>query len=337
MKRRILIVGQGFAGTLLGWEFERAGIDFEIADAGLERGASKVAAGIINPITGQRVVKSWRVDEWLPVARDSYRALEKNWDVRVWRDMRVRRLFANERERQVFERKRADGELGAYIGKSDTDGFWITPAARVDPAALLEAARTRWLANGRLQEREVDLDEELAERELVIDCTGAVGLTKEAEGERFGFGRWQFSKGECLTLRVENLADDVILNRGHWILPVGRGLAKAGATNMPGRRDAGTTEEAREELEKSVTTMMPGVFEVVGQEAGVRVYAEDKRPVAGRHPSEPRLGMINGLGAKGALWAPMIAKQWVRHLLAGAAFDPEIDVRRGRDRARWAK
>ena len=64
-----LIVGQGLAGTLLAWEFERAGFSFAIADAGHGRAASGVAAGIINPITGRRLVKSWRIDARLAGAR----------------------------------------------------------------------------------------------------------------------------------------------------------------------------------------------------------------------------------------------------------------------------
>ncbi|HYD83061.1 MAG TPA: hypothetical protein VEA63_03390, partial [Opitutus sp.] len=76
MGANLLIVGQGLAGTLLAWELERAGLTFEIADEGHGRAASRVAAGIINPITGQRLVKSWRVDALLPVARATFRAIE---------------------------------------------------------------------------------------------------------------------------------------------------------------------------------------------------------------------------------------------------------------------
>ena len=69
-------------------------------------------------------------------------------------------------------------------------------------------------------------------------------------------------------------------------------------------------------------------FSVTGHSAGVRVNLPDKRPIAGRHPDNPRLGIINGLGAKGALLAPMLARQWVNHLTEGVPFDAEVDVRR---------
>jgi glycine/D-amino acid oxidase-like deaminating enzyme len=60
----------------------------------------------------------------------------------------------------------------------------------------------------------------------------------------------------------------------------------------------------------------------------VRVNLPDKRPVAGRHPEQARLGLINGLGSKGGLWAPFLARRWAEHLAAGRVFDEEIGVGR---------
>jgi glycine/D-amino acid oxidase-like deaminating enzyme len=73
MRADILIVGQGLAGTLLAWECERAGIAFAVADCGHAAAATSAAAGIVNPITGRRLVKSWRIDDQLPLARAEYR------------------------------------------------------------------------------------------------------------------------------------------------------------------------------------------------------------------------------------------------------------------------
>jgi 2-polyprenyl-6-methoxyphenol hydroxylase-like FAD-dependent oxidoreductase len=70
---RVLIVGQGLAGTALGLELERVGVPFAIASEGHTRAASMGAAGLVNPVQGQRFVKVWRVDELLPFAERWYR------------------------------------------------------------------------------------------------------------------------------------------------------------------------------------------------------------------------------------------------------------------------
>src|SRR3954466_3110780 len=153
MRADILIVGQGLAGTLLAWDLERAGIAFELADPGHETAASRVAAGIVNPITGRRLVKSWRVEVMLPAAADVYREIEKKLAVAIWRDVRVRRLFADERERRVAAEKQARGELAPYaMTASDETGLWIEGAARVDVRTLLNATRAHWRVQGRLRE-----------------------------------------------------------------------------------------------------------------------------------------------------------------------------------------
>jgi glycine/D-amino acid oxidase-like deaminating enzyme len=317
----ILIAGQGLAGTLLGWELERAGIPFAIADAGHAAAASRVAAGMINPITGRRLVKSWRVDALLPLARESYRTLALALGVPLWREMRVRRRFADDRERRVFADKQAREELAPFAGAADGEGFWIEGAARVDTGTLLAAARARWRAAGVLREERVEWGTVAGRHELVVDCTGAGGA-------QFDFVPWEFSKGEILTVAVEGLDPGVILNDGHWVLPIAPGVAKVGATHEPGRRDAVPTAAARAVLEARAGTMLRRPLTVSAHVAGVRVALPDRRPVAGRHPADPRLGVLNGLGAKGALVAPWLARQWVHHLTEGVPFEAEVDVAR---------
>ncbi len=328
----ILIVGQGLAGTLLAWELECAGISFAIVEAGGGGTVSRMAAGIISPITGRRIVKSWGVDEFLPMARATYRELEAALAVSLWREVRVRRLFVDDRDRRVLTEKQARGELVPFAGKADDAGFWIEGAARVDLTALLEAARARWQARGQWREATVVIAAEAAQHALVIDATGVAGARSTGSGQArsgaFDFVPWEFSKGEILTLAVDGLAPDVVLNRGHWVLPLTPGVAAVGATHEPDIADVTPTAAARRILEASAAALLERPFTVTGHAAGVRVNLPDKRPVVGRHPANARLGTLNGLGAKGALLAPWLARQWVQHVAAGAPFDAAVDVAR---------
>jgi glycine/D-amino acid oxidase-like deaminating enzyme len=121
----------------------------------------------------------------------------------------------------------------------------------------------------------------------------------------------------------------VVLNRGHWVLPVGEGEAWVGATHEPGVTDVRPSAEALTTLSESARRLLPRQpFAVTGHIAGVRVNLPDKRPVVGLHPTQARLGVVNGLGAKGALLAPALARQWVNHLTEGVPFEAEVDVAR---------
>lgn len=323
MRAPLLIVGQGLAGTLLGHACERAGLAFEIADAGHAGAASCVGAGIINPITGQRIVKSRGIDVLRAPALAMYRELEAVLGVALVREMRVRRLFRDETERRVFTEKAARGDLAPYADAcaADADGFWIEGALRIDTAALITAARERWLRAGILREERVELAKALREHEIVIACTGA------GETKAWGGVPCVLASGHILRVAVAGLASDVILNRGHWALPTVPGEARVGATYVRGgEADAPV---ARAELECSAGELLGrGTFSVLGQDAGLRVTTGDRMPIAGYDPAERRLGIFNGLGSKGALLAPWLASQWVDQLTSGRAFAAEIDVGR---------
>jgi glycine oxidase len=337
MPAPIAIVGQGLAGTLLAWELEQAGADFEIYDASAaEAGplggqASAVAAGIINPITGQRFARSWRVDELLPLARATYQGMETALGLSLWRELRVRRLWRDAKEHERFIRKQERGasaggaaSLEPYLGAVDAEGFWINGAAHVDIPLLLAATRRRWEAAGRLTERIVTAGELRARYELVIECTGAALSTESALKEI----PWSVAKGELLTITGGGWEPEVILNRGHWLLPLGAERAKVGATYAPHQADLVPTEVARRELESSARELVGRPFDVVAHEVGLRLTVPDKRPVAGRTWRDSRIGVLGGLGSKGALLAPWLARQWWNHLSEGVPFDPAIDLAR---------
>jgi hypothetical protein len=304
-------------------------LEFRIADPGHAGAATTAAAGILNPITGRRLVPARRFAELRAGAREMFRGLEAELGVPLWREVRVRRFFADERERRTWAERSARGEFGPWAGAAEADGFWIEGAARVDLPALLAAARARWRAQGRLEERAMTVAEALRATDgAVVDCRGAAAA---------GDAVWaavpaEFSRGEMLETAVAGLAPDVVLNRRHWVLPVGDGAAWVGATHEPGEREAAPTAAGRAALEASARELLgTRPWTVTGQRAGVRVNLPDKQPVAGWHPTERRLGWLGGLGARGASWAPWLAEQWVRHLREGAAFAAETST------ARWAE
>ncbi len=323
MRADILIIGQGLAGTLVGWECERAGLAFEVVDQGHATAASRVAAGIINPVTGRRLVKTWRVEPLLSQARETYQSIGDALGVPLWRELRVRRLFADDGERAAFDRKRLTAELAPFVTDAgDEAGFWIERAARVDLPTMLAAMRARWEAQGRLQVRRVDPFVEATQYAWVIDCTGNQG----ARTALAGVAPWEFSKGEVLKINVSGLDSDVVLNRRHWVMPSGSEAAWVGATHEPGVVDPSLTAVGREQLERSARVLLRREFRVIDHRAGVRVTLRDKLPAVGR--IRPGLGVANALGGKGALFGPMLAAEWARLIRFGAPLNPELDVAR---------
>uniref|UniRef100_UPI00404A7A97 NAD(P)/FAD-dependent oxidoreductase n=1 Tax=Cephaloticoccus sp. TaxID=1985742 RepID=UPI00404A7A97 len=319
----VLIVGQGLAGTVLGWSLTRAGIEWRMIDAGHERAASRVAAGIINPVTGQRWVKTWRIEELWPETRTAYLSIEQELGVTLWREMRIRRYWRTDKERRVLGAKCARGDLDPYVTAIDHDSCVLAPAARVDVQTMLVESRRRWLKEGRLTEGWVEWRTVSSQDTLTIDCTGAA-----ASRGPFGQLSWAVSKGEVLRIAAPDLAPDTILHRGHWLLPVEQGDAWIGATHEPGVDDLQPTSAARDALLASAAKLTGQHHMPTQHMTGLRLAADDMRPVVGRHPDYPLLGLIGGLGSKGVLYAPWLARQWVEQLLHDVVFDQEVGVGR---------
>ncbi len=324
MSAAVLIVGQGIAGSALGWALEEAGIDFEIADAGHATASSRVGAGILNPVTGRRFAPTWRFDAWIAPAVAMYRAMEAAVGRPLIRPMRIHRRFRDADERAALAaRSGPAGQVPLHVTPAGEEGVWIEDAWQVDTAVVIEELRRRWQGAGRLRTEVVSLAAEAGRSNEVILCGG------EAVATAFGFVPWERATGEILTVTTAGLDPGVILHRGHWVLPLAPDRARVGATYGLSSEAAVPTAAGRAALMQTALALLgPDRCEVIGQEAGVRLGTKDRRPCVGRHPTTPALGLLGGLGSKGALWAPALARQWVNHLTEGVPFDAEVDVRR---------
>ncbi len=328
MTAPILIVGQGIAGATLGWEFERAGFSFEIADAGLAGSATRVAAGVVNPITGQRFVKNWRIDSLLEPARKFYREVGEELGENLVREVRIRRLFSDEEEFARGREKAAKGSWAPFVDAAlvEREGFWINGGFQVDPVRLLEASRERWIRKGILTERRVAWREELKRRDIIILCSGADGYQEFGDNLRF-----ERAKGEVLEVAAVGAPFEPGLIRSEevWVVPRSVGQAQVGSTYDREAQDLSPSSASRELLEGQFRRMYPEInYRVESQLSGWRMSVSDRRPVVGRVPAVERLGLINGLSSKGVLTAPWIARQWVNHLAEGIAFDEAISISR---------
>src|SRR6188768_1512417 len=105
MPPEFVIVGQGLAGTALAWALLRRGRRVLVIDREGGGSSSRVAAGLITPVTGKRLAKSWRWDELYPAAVAFYRAIEAETRSAFFHQRPALRLFANEAERDEFRRR----------------------------------------------------------------------------------------------------------------------------------------------------------------------------------------------------------------------------------------
>jgi glycine oxidase len=318
----IQIIGQGLAGTCLAWALFERDVPFELLDRE-QGGSSRVAAGLINPVTGKRFEPSWRIGEFLPEAIAFYESLERGLGERFWHPLPVVRLTSDRKERTKAEAKLNDPVVRPWLAgevpppPGDWSGaFELRGGGRLDVRAFLDASRKFFQERGIYRRSEVDPVEPFnGER---VWCEGASGLLTGR------LGTHRCAKGEILTVRATGWSESrILIGGGGWLVPVGDDRYKAGATYDWDRLDETPTEEGRAKVEAILRRLAPGPFEVIHHEAGVRPILRRSQPLIGKIGGE---WFFNGLGSKGSLYAPGVARRLAAWLIDGAEPEAEFNL-----------
>lgn len=307
---------------------------------------SNIAAGLINPVTGRRIAKSWRFEELQPFARRTYEALEQILGVPLWNDRPIARALHNNFEVNEWLRRSSFPEFREYLfdepempelqGKIHAPHAWgeIRGGAQVSLPILIE----KW--QQFLMEREVyfldDVDYQLIETNTegvryknllarnMVFCEGA----KAVSNPFFQHLPFIPTKGELFLIHIPGLAFERILKHNIFVIPLGNGFYWAGSTSRHEFDGPLPTEYGRNFLLAELEKTLAVPFEVLHHLAGIRPTVADIRPYLGRHPSYHQLSIFNGLGTKGALMGPFFAKQMADYLLGKGQLDEEVDIGR---------
>lgn len=343
MKVDFLIVGQGLAGSLLAWQLLRRRKRVLVVDRDEAVTSSKVAAGLVTPVHGARFRTIPGLDRILPAAKQFYWDVEETAGKTLFRHLRIARIFASAEEKERWERRcETSPEVASYghplefdesLVRAPHGGFEMSGGGWLHLPDFLEATRQHLLeraalAIARVDSREIHVSErEVRWKNVEADC---VVFCQGWRGDRNRFFDWipmNPCKGEILDLRSLGLAEEKrILNSGGWVLPLGEGRFRAGATYDHEFDDLNPTEQGRREIEEKISRLVRTPLEVTGHRAALRPTIRQSHVVMGRHPTLERVAFFNGLGSRGVLNGPSRAAQLVEHLLDGAPLESAVDL-----------
>lgn len=348
-----LIVGQGLAGTVLAWHLGEAGESVLVLDESQPDTASRIAAGLITPITGQRLVPSWRFAEFWPKAVAFYRRVEAQTGAKFFREVPMVRLFQDEAERERVSRSSTlESDVSVRFPEllvNDSDfhnpwgGFEMT-GGQLDVPTFLQVSK-RWLEEtNSYRAGQLQLPDDLeihpqgvrvprwnTEAKRVIFCQGFAAR----ENPWFDGVPFDPAKGEILTVRVPGLAEQRVVHCGIWLAPLGEELFRVGATYNRDRWDDTPTSTGQAEISARLQAVLKRPFEVVEHHAAVRPIVVGRHPVIGVHPQFPQLGYFNGLGSKGSLQAPFIAEQFANFLRGEGEIENALDLQERFGKTIW--
>ncbi len=341
-----LIVGGGVAGSVLAWTLDQRGCSVILADDPALPSASAVAAGIVNPLTGRKLVRTWQADALFPFLTNFYSAIEDALTVRFFHPERIYRPYRSEAERSEYLTLTADPTIQPYVNQrvdsqlyneyihNPFGGLEVTQAGWVDLPEFVRIIKGYFLRKGQyyegcVQPNDLTLTENsVSWQDLtltkVLFCDGV----QSRENPFFANLPYNPVKGQILTALVDRYPIKQIVNQGLFILPLRAGLIRVGATYSWHDLDWQTTDDGRTFLETKLRAILRVPYQVVAQQAGIRPSTKDGRPFVGLHPQHPAVGIFGGMGTKGVSLAPYLAEAFARHLLDGEELAPEVNIQR---------
>ncbi len=345
MEVDFLIVGQGLAGTTLAFELLGKNKTVMVLADHSQPSASKIAAGLYNPITGNRLVKTWKADALFELVEPYYQEKEVLLNAKFVHPIGIYRPFTTLDEQNDWMAKSAEPQYAGFIDKVGGNphsshlfhdpfgGVYLKKAGFVDTGIFLEASKKYLIAKGCFVE-EVFLEENLLVEKTGITYKGiqarelilaqGIGAT---DGDLFSWLPLHALKGEILEVATV-LEDKTVFNRGCFMLPTGSGKWKVGSTYNWRQPNYQPTEEAKIEILEKLNHLYKGTVDVTNHLVGIRPSTKDRRPFLGRHPAHENVHVFNGLGTKGVSLSPFFAREMVDHLIDRKPISREVDIER---------
>jgi len=341
------IIGQGICGTMLSWFLHKEGKSFVVMDDGNDYSSSKIAAGIINPITGRRYVATWMIEEIMPFAIQTYSELSTYFNTNLAFEKSIIDFFPSPQMRNAFVDRITENDtyLHSYPDQNHFNQYFnydfgcgeIRPAYLVNITLLLELWRKKLLEQHALIERNFDVNavkynddsisyENITAHKLIF-CDGVVA-TKNPWFQLLPFAP---NKGEALLIETEWLTNQHIFKKGIMLAPLPAVNHYWVGSNYQWEFE---NDQPSEQFYKQTTTLLKHwlkePFKVLSHKAAVRPATIERRPFVGFHPLFPNIGILNGMGTKGTSLAPYFAQQLTQHLVYNFPIADEADIQRFR-------
>ena len=344
MKLDYIIVGLGLAGLAFAEQLIKANKSFIVFEDSSQT-SSLVAGGVYNPVILKRFTPVWNAKEQLQIALPFYEGLEQKFQTTFDYKFQTKKVFKSIEDQNnwfaALDKSKLIDYLDADLDHQKKEGVIadfgfgnVKQTGRIDTKKLVDTYR------GYLEKRALIKFEQFNHQQIKFHPNHLVYKDIDANRIVFceGFGMREnifFNylplnevKGELITIHAPNLNIDFQLKSTLFVLPLGENVYKVGATFNWDDKTSNPSKEGREELIEKLEKVINVPYEILSQTAGIRPTIKDRRPLVGTQPAFPNLAILNGLGTRGVMIAPTMAKALFNYLEKGEELDSEIDIKR---------
>ena len=344
MQVDFIVIGSGIAGISFCEQLRAHHKTFVVFDDQSQQ-SSTVAGGLYNPVVLKRFTPVWKSKEQLQIALQMYLNFEQEFDVKLDYKIPVLRKFSSLEEQNDWFIASDKPNLSEYLSVNlikNTNknieasfGFGeVLQTGRIDVKVLMDAYKNFLLKDFRFFETKFKYND------LVVTNGhlkyGEIQTKNIVFTEGFGINKNPFfkdlpllgTKGELLTIHAPDLKMDFVLKGPVFLIPIGDDNYIVGATYNWEDRTHEVTLKGKEELLAKLNTMISCTYKVIDQVAGIRPTVKDRRPLVGQHTVHENMFVLNGLGTRGVMIGPYVAKKLFDFIEFGTPLEADIDIKR---------
>ncbi|WP_139958337.1 NAD(P)/FAD-dependent oxidoreductase [Flavicella sediminum] len=307
--------------------------------------SSNVAGGVYNPVVLKRFTPVWQGKQQIEDALPFYKKLENKFSAIYDHTFDTYRVFKSIEEQNNWfvasEKPLLNSFMDDKIVKNSNTGIIadygfgrLKNTGRIDTKLVLQDYKKLLEQQKSIRYETFDYDELNFKEEKVhykdvlakkvVFCEG-YGLHKNPFFQHLPMNE---AKGELLTIYAPELDVDFLIKASVFVLPLGNHQYKVGATFNWKDKSLKATEEGKKELLEKLDSFIKVPYKVLAQSAGIRPTVKDRRPLVGIHKEYKELAVLNGLGTRGVMIAPKVAKELYEYLEMATPLDPECDIQR---------
>ena len=340
---KYLIVGQGLAGTLLSYFFEKEKKDFLIFTSPNKKPSSFVSAGMFNAIGGKRFLKTWLADELLEFAKTTYKNIEKDLNLNLYHEEEILNFFQNQDEKNLSLKKLEEKENSTYLkldnhkynGIKDENGYISIKNGGWLNVPLLLQSFEKYFQNKLIYE-DINFQELKYKNEKwiykdysfdkIIFCEGYHAINNPFFKEI----KFLLCKGQVISIKDNKkiLDRNKVFKKGIYLVNTEENIYKVGATYEWNDLTEEITEKGINDLTNKLKNFLDIDYEIIKKEVGIRPTVSDKKPILGEHPNYKNIYIFNGLGTKGVMLSPYFAKQIFDFIINEKPILKEVDINR---------
>jgi glycine/D-amino acid oxidase-like deaminating enzyme len=326
MQADYLIIGSGIAGTLLAYELLTKGKSVIVIDDDSRYNASTVAGAVINPVN----IKQWSIakdyKQYVSQALYSYNELQSLLNIPIIDEVSIitfddytakddEPVKAYVRDTSVAETALINTSFNSFSPAKK-----ISPSWQIHATSLLSAWKKYLLLKNAFLNDYFDATQLIIssrsviykniKAEKIVFCEGASGVNNPF------FTNLPFTRnrGEALLLSIPDLSQHFIYHKGIRLIPSGNHLFWCGSNYSWNYSNLDPDIQWQKQTTSILHQWLKLPFSVEKHIVAERPTTAGQIPLMLINEQLPA-AMFNGLGTKGFLMAPLLAKQFAERLI----------------------